>query len=148
MANDRGSKNREQGHWDEAANENAGGEGAAREGLGSGLLGETLKKILSVGLGAAFMTEESVRAYLADMKLPKDVLNGLLQSAAKSKTELMNRVGSEVIRMVSKIDFVKEASRFAEEHKFRIHAEVEVIRKEKLVDADKADTNEIEISVK
>jgi hypothetical protein len=113
---------------DQKTNESS--EGSSSE-AGMGLFGETVKKIISVGLGAAFMTEESVRAYLGDIKLPKEVLNGLLQSAAKSKTDLMNRVGNEVVRMISKIDLVNEASRFVEEHKFRIQAEIEVIRKER-----------------
>jgi len=30
---------------------------------------------------------------------------------------------------VQKIDFVKEASRFVEEHKFRITAEIDVVKK-------------------
>jgi len=93
-------------------------------------LGEALKKVLTAGLGAAFMTEESIRNYLGELKLPKDVLNGLLQNASRSKEELMSRVGNEVTRMISKIDFVKEASRFVEEHKFKVQAEVEVVKKE------------------
>lgn len=104
---------------------------SSNEGASSGLFGEAVKKIISVGLGAAFMTEESIRSYLGDIKLPKEVLNSLLQSAAKSKTDLMNRVGNEVVRMVSKIDIVNEASRFVEEHKFRVQAEIEVVRKDR-----------------
>ncbi len=92
-------------------------------------LGEAVRKLISAGLGAAFMTEESVRTYLSDMKIPKDLIQGLLQGAAKSKEELLNRVGNETIRLISKIDFVKEASRFVETHKFKISAEVEVIKK-------------------
>ena len=92
---------------------------------------DMLKKVVGVGLGAAFMTEEHVRSYLGDIKVPKDVVNLVLQGASKSKEELMNRVGSEVVKIVSKIDFVKEASRFVEEHKFKITAEIDVIKKEK-----------------
>ena len=92
-------------------------------------ISEAVKKLITAGLGAAFMTEESVRSYLGDMKLPKDVLNGVLSSANKSKKELLDRVGNEVIRVISKIDFVKEASRFVEEHKFKVSAEIEVVRK-------------------
>jgi hypothetical protein len=33
-----------------------------------------LKKVMSVGLGAAFMTEESVRSALGGMNLPKEVV--------------------------------------------------------------------------
>lgn len=93
-------------------------------------LSDTIKKILTTGLSAAFMTEESIRSFVSDLKLPKETLNILLQGATKSKEELMNRVGNEIVKVISKIDFVKEASRFVEEHKFKISAEVEVLKKD------------------
>jgi hypothetical protein len=95
------------------------------------LLGGSIKKLFAAGLSAAFLTEESVRSYLQDVKLPKEVLKLFLEGAAKSKEQLMNRVGNEVISIIQKIDFVKEASRFVETHKFRVSAEIEVIKKEK-----------------
>lgn len=92
--------------------------------------GEMLKRVMSVGLGAAFMTEESVRSALGGMNLPKEVLSSILQGANRSKEEFLNKVGNETIKILSKIDFVKEASRFVEEHKFRINAEIEVVKKD------------------
>ena len=92
-------------------------------------IAEVVKRLLTAGIGAAFMTEETIRAYVSELKLPKDVLNYILQSASKSKEELMERVGNEIVRIVSKIDFVNEASKFVEEHKFKVSAEVEVIKK-------------------
>jgi hypothetical protein len=92
---------------------------------------ELIRKLVTAGISAAFMTEESVRSFVSELKLPKETLNLLLQGAQKSKDELMNRVGREVIGMISKIDFVKEASRFVEEHKFKISAEVEVTKKDR-----------------
>lgn len=100
-------------------------------GEGKGVLGESIKKLFAAGISAAFMTEESIRAYLGDIKLPKDVLGGLVSGALKSKEEFMNKVSNEVVKIISKVDFVKEASRFVEEHKFKINAEVEVLKKEK-----------------
>ncbi len=94
------------------------------------LLGEAAKKLFTAGVTAAFMTEESVRGYLADVKLPKEILNIIVQGASKSKEELTNRVGKEIISIVQKIDFVKEASRFAENHKFKITAEIEITKKD------------------
>ncbi|MGE0528907.1 MAG: hypothetical protein AB7G93_03270 [Bdellovibrionales bacterium] len=91
---------------------------------------DMIRKVMSVGLGAAFMTEESVRSALGGLNLPKDVLASILQGANRSKEEFLNRIGNETIRLISKIDFVKEASRFVEEHKFRIQAEIEVVKKE------------------
>ncbi|OFZ11790.1 MAG: hypothetical protein A2Z20_05515 [Bdellovibrionales bacterium RBG_16_40_8] len=90
---------------------------------------DIIKKLISAGVGAAFMTEESVRSYLSELKLPKEALNVLIQGAQKSKDELMDRVGNEIIKIVQKIDYVKEASRFVEEHKFRITAEIDVVKK-------------------
>jgi hypothetical protein len=92
---------------------------------------EALKKLFTAGVTAAFMTEESIRSFVSEMRLPKETVHLLLQGAAKSKEDLMNRVGREVIGMISKIDFVKEASRFVEEHKFKVSAEIEVLRKKK-----------------
>src|SRR5690348_16769893 len=89
--------------------------------------GEVLKRVVSAGLGAAFMTEESIRSYLSEVPMPGEVVNLILQGATKSKEELLNRVGNETIRLIQKIDFVKEASRFVEEHKFKVSAEIEVV---------------------
>lgn len=91
---------------------------------------EIVRKVMSVGLGAAFMTEESVRGALSGLNLPKDVLTTILQQANRSKEDFLNKIGNETIKLISKIDFVKEASRFVEEHKFRIQAEIEVVKKD------------------
>ena len=98
---------------------------------GGPILLETVKKLFSVGIGAAFMTEESIRNYLADIKLPKEVLGFILQSANKGKEELVGRVSKEIGGLLSHIDIVKEASKFAVNHKFKISAEIEVLPKNK-----------------
>jgi hypothetical protein len=92
---------------------------------------DALKKLFTVGMGAAFMTEDAIRTYLAELKLPKEVMSYLLQGARKSKEELTNRVGNEIVGIIRKIDVVQEASRFVETHKFKISAEIEVVRRDK-----------------
>ncbi|MDG0816679.1 hypothetical protein [Bdellovibrio svalbardensis] len=94
-----------------------------------GLLGDTVKKVFTAGVSAAFMTEESLRAYLSELKLPKEAYNLLIQSANKSKDEITQRVGKEIVGIIDKIDFVKEFSKFAETHKFKITAEIDIIKK-------------------
>ncbi len=94
-----------------------------------GGVGEIVKKVLAVGIGAAFLTEESIRNSLKEIKLPKEIIAALIQGAAKSKEEITNRVSNEIIKIISKIDFVKEASRFVEDHKFKVSAEIEVLKK-------------------
>ncbi|HEX7672610.1 MAG TPA: hypothetical protein VF412_00495 [Bdellovibrio sp.] len=95
-----------------------------------GLLGDTVKKVFTAGVSAAFMTEESLRTYPTEMKLPKEVYNLIIQSANKSKDEITQRVGKEVVGIIQKIDFVKEFSKFAETHKFKITAEIDIIKKD------------------
>lgn len=112
-----------------------------------GLLGDTLKKVLSTGITAAFMTEEAIRSRVSDLKLPKETLALLLSGASKGRDELMNRVSNEIIRVINKIDFVKEASRFVEEHKFRVTAEIEVMKKDGAQAASSSVSNESSIKV-
>ena len=58
-------------------------------------LTDTIKKVISVGVGAAFMTEDAIKNILQDVPLPKDILQGLTQSAKATKTELrFERTGS------------------------------------------------------
>lgn len=94
------------------------------------LLGEAAKKLFSAGVSAAFMTEESIRNYLTDLKLPKEVLGLIIQGANKSKDEITAKVSKEIVGLIEKVDWAKEAARFAETHKFKISAEVEVIKKD------------------
>ena len=93
------------------------------------ILGETLKKVFTTGVSAAFMTEESIRNYLQELKLPKEILNLLLQSASKSKDEITQKVSKEIINIFNKIDWVSELAKFAEDHKFRITAEIDIVKK-------------------
>ncbi len=95
-----------------------------------GLLGDTVKKVFTAGVSAAFMTEESLRSYVSELRLPKEALNMLLQSASKSKEEVTQRVTKEIVGIIQKIDFVKEASKFVENHKFKVTAEIDIIKKE------------------
>ncbi len=101
------------------------------DGRHEGRLTDTLKKLFAAGVSSAFMSEEGLRSYLADMKLPKEILQMILQGAVKSKDDIVNRVSREMIGILQKIDFVKEFSRFAEDHKFIIKAEVEIQKKQK-----------------
>lgn len=99
-----------------------------------GLFSETLKKVFTTGVSAAFMTEENIRSYLQELKLPKEILNVIIQSANKSKDDITQRVSKEIIGIFNKIDWITELSKFAETHKFKISAEIDIIKKEPKVE--------------
>lgn len=95
-----------------------------------GLVGDALKKVVTTAVTGAFMTEEALRSYLSDLKLPKELLSMILQSAQKSKDDFTFKVTKEVATILQKIDFVKEFSKFAETHKFKITAEIDIVKKD------------------
>jgi hypothetical protein len=78
-------------------------------------LTETLKKILSAG---------------SPTEISKELLGTVVGQVLKTKDDITLRATNEMITLIQKIDFVKEFSKFAQNHKFKITAEVEVIKKE------------------
>ena len=69
---------------------------------------ELVKKILTVGVGAIFLTEESLRGLVSEFKLPKELLTGVLESAHKTKSEFLRNLSNEVMtRVMERVD-VKE----------------------------------------
>lgn len=69
-----------------------------------GGLGDIFKKITSVGVGSAFLTEENIKSLIGDLSLPKDLTNALIQNAKNAKGELLNSLGSEFRAHLAKIE--------------------------------------------
>ena len=75
---------------------------------------ELFKKVLTVGVGAAFMTEESVRNLVSEFKLPKELITAIIDTAAKTKDEFLHKASSELVsQLMDRIDtqaLVKEVA--------------------------------------
>jgi len=108
----------------------AGRDSGKESGRDSGLT-ETLKRLLVSGISGALLTEDMIRSYLQDLKIPKDVLQMFIQAASKQKDDMQQKVTREISGLLKKIDWVSEVSRFAETHKFKITAEIEILKKAK-----------------
>ena len=66
---------------------------------------DLVKKALTVGVGAAFLTEESLRALVGELKLPKELIGNLLSTANQTKNEFFTKLSQDMIdRLQSKID--------------------------------------------
>ncbi len=73
-------------------------------GVGS-RAGDLLKKAITVGIGAAFLTEESIRATVSELKLPKELVTNLLAQANTTRSEFLGKFSHEIIEKIqSKID--------------------------------------------
>jgi hypothetical protein len=57
---------------------------------------EMVKRAVVSGIGAVFMTEEGIRSYLSDLKLPKDAAQFILGQVAKTKEDVYRLVTEEI----------------------------------------------------
>lgn len=74
----------------------------------SGGMTELARKILLTGVGAVFMTEETIRKTLGDLKLPKDAVGSVVDSLKKQKDEVLQVVAQELSQFFSRIKVHEE----------------------------------------
>jgi hypothetical protein len=64
-----------------------------------------VKKVLTVGMGTLFLTEESLKNMVSEFKLPKELLGGILESANKTRKEFLGNLSQDLMNRVNeKID--------------------------------------------
>ena len=91
---------------------------------------DTIKDLTSTGLATLFMTEDAVRGYLREKKLPKELVTGLLDGMSKKKDDLYGVIGQEIGKVFSKIDFTKEMTKFLENHRVVFNGKISFEPKE------------------
>lgn len=101
-----------------------------KDGL-KGQMADVMKKVLMTGVGTIFMTEEAVRAVIGDLKLPKEIMGGLLENSTKTKQEFLQMLAKEAGNVFSKIDVAEELKKLTEGHKVKIQVELSLERKKK-----------------
>lgn len=63
------------------------------------------KKILALGVGAAFLTEEGVRGLVQEFKLPKELFGTLIDGAGKVRKEFIQNFSADLMNKIAdKID--------------------------------------------
>ncbi len=85
-------------------------------------IGDIIKKVVSVGIGAAFMTEESVKKILDDLPLPKDIISGLVQNAKGAKEDFSKSIREEIKHYLSSVDASKIATDVLEKYDIEVEA--------------------------
>lgn len=74
------------------------------------------------GLATVFMTEDSVRKYLKDLKLPKEAAGFLMDSLGKKKDEFYALAAKELGKFLAKVDVGKEIGSFLRDHEISVKA--------------------------
>jgi hypothetical protein len=86
---------------------------------------EMVRKVLTVGVGAAFLTEESLRGLMSEFKLPKELLGGILESANKTKNEFFQNLSRDVInRVTERLDPSALVQEMLEHNEIELHVRV------------------------
>jgi hypothetical protein len=81
------------------------------------------RKLLSLGLGALFLSEDYVRRAVKEAKLPREIGKSIAQNASKGKEELFGYVARELSGFLRQMDVQAELSRFASNHKIQVTLE-------------------------
>lgn len=92
-------------------------------------LSDIAKKIVSIGVGAAFMTEDTVKNVLKDLPLPKEIITGLIQNAKSSKEDLIKSVQEELRNYLKEADYQKIIDNLVENYDIEINAKVNFKKK-------------------
>jgi hypothetical protein len=66
---------------------------------------DMVRKVLTLGVGTLFLTEEALRGLVGELKVPKELIGGILQSANRTKNEFLQQIAQEVMgRLKDKVD--------------------------------------------
>lgn len=85
---------------------------------------EMMKDVTLTGLSAIFMTEDSVRSYLKDKNLPKELVSQFLEGLTRKKDDFYGLLAKEFGRVLSKMDLSREFAKFLEGHDMHFEAKV------------------------
>ena len=98
-------------------------------GIGS-RAGDLLKKAITVGLGAAFLTEESIRSLVGELKLPKELVTNLLQQANSTRSEFLGKFSQEMLeKLQSRIDPVELVTEVLRKNEIELIVKIKVTPK-------------------
>jgi hypothetical protein len=86
---------------------------------------EMMKKVLTVGVGAAFLTEDVLRGMVSEFKLPKELIGGILEGAGKTKNEFLQNLSRDVLsRVTEKLDPQALLHEVLEKNEIELHVKI------------------------
>jgi biotin synthase-related radical SAM superfamily protein len=62
---------------------------------------ELMKKVMTIGVGTLFLSEEGIRGLVGDFKLPTELIGVILEAANKTKKEFLQGLSQDVIKQIS-----------------------------------------------
>lgn len=91
---------------------------------------DMMKKVLTIGVGTIFLTEESLRGLISEFKLPKELIGGILESAGKSKNDFLQKLSSELLdRVQEKVDVHKLVQEILQKNELQFEVKLKFMPK-------------------
>ena len=92
-----------------------------------GIIPDTVRKALVTGLGALFMTEESIRGLVQEMRLPKEAAGYLIKQADAAKDQVFETVSNEIRKVVESINIGAEIQRVLSSVVIEVKTEIRLV---------------------
>jgi len=93
---------------------------------------EMMKKVLTVGVGAFFLTEESLKTLISDFKLPKELLSAILESAQKTKDDFLKSLSKELMsHVMERVDPSALVQELLSKHEIELKMNINFMPKKK-----------------
>ena len=106
-------------------------------------ISEIIKKVASVGLGAAFMTEDAIKSTLGEVSLSKDIVANLIKNAKDLKQDFYKNLSTEITEKISKLDHKKFITEILDDYEIEVNAKFSFTKKEKAVPKKVAKTKKV-----
>ncbi len=89
------------------------------------------KKLMTVGVGTFFLTEEALRSLVTEFKLPKEIVSGILDGAKNVRKEFIQNFTSEMMGKISdKMDPAAILAEFLKKNEVTFEIKVKIKDKE------------------
>jgi hypothetical protein len=92
-----------------------------------GVIPDLIKKTVQVGYDRTVGAQESIKNFIADSKLPKEIANAILQQVDDTKNGLFRVVAKEVRGFLEAVDFQRELQKLLTTVSFEIKTEIRFI---------------------
>lgn len=92
-----------------------------------GLVPDLIKRTLTGTFGALFMSEDGLRQTLSDLKMPKELIQHILQQADHTKRELMQTIARELREFLEVSNFYEEVQRILTSLSFEIRTQIRLV---------------------
>ena len=92
-----------------------------------GFVPDIVKRTLVASLGSLFLSDDGLKQTLTDLRLPKEIVNFILQQADNTKREFMKLVARETREFLESTNFYDEMRKILTSLSFEIRTEVRLI---------------------